>query len=55
MKRLILSASLVLVAGALLAPVAFAAYSRQASTPQEVSSEATIHDLVHHNREARNK
>ncbi|MGB7084331.1 MAG: hypothetical protein WBD47_02165 [Phormidesmis sp.] len=51
MKRLILSASLALMGFAAFAPVAFA---RQASTPQEISSEATIHDLVLHNRGERN-
>ena len=53
MKRLILSASLDLLSSTLLVRVALAA--GQASTPQEISPDATIHDLVHHNREVRRK
>ena len=52
MKRFILSASLVVIAAAALAPAALAG---QASTPQEVSDTATILELVRHNREVRNK
>lgn len=53
MKRLILSASLLVLGMGVLAPAALAA--GQVSTPQELSAEATIHDLVMHNREARNR
>ena len=52
MKRLILSASLAAIAMTLFAPTVFA---RQLSTPNELSENATIHQLVMHNRDARNK
>ena len=53
MKRFILSASLVLLGVATLAPVALA--SSQASTPRQLSDGATITDLVRHNRDVRSK
>ncbi|MGB3291594.1 MAG: hypothetical protein WBB01_01225 [Phormidesmis sp.] len=53
MKRFILSASVVMLGVSAFAPVAFA--SGQASTPREVSEDASIHELVLHNREVRNK
>ncbi len=60
MKRTILSALTVLMAVAAVAPVAQALDTqtnlrRQASTAAELSEDATLHDLVRHNRRARNK
>ena len=52
MKRLILSAALVAITATALTPAAFAG---QASTAQEVSDSATIHELVRHNRRVRDK
>lgn len=52
MKRLILSASLVMLGLTALSPVALA---QQASTPDQLSENATIHQLVLHNRNARDK
>ncbi len=53
MKRLILSASLILLSAAALAPAALA--RQQVSTPSSLSENATITDLVQHNRDARSK
>ncbi|MEM6596987.1 MAG: hypothetical protein AAF810_05645 [Cyanobacteria bacterium P01_D01_bin.36] len=52
MKRFILSASLVAIAATTLAPDASA---NQLSVPSELSETATFHELVLHNRDARNK
>ena len=52
MKRLILSASLAVIATTLLTPTVSA---KQLSVPSELSESATIHQLVLHNRDARNK
>ena len=51
MKRLILTLSMILLGGAMLAPVASA---RQLSTPSELGPDATLAELVRHNRDARN-
>ncbi len=53
MKRFILSASVVMLGMSAFAPIASA--SSQASTPDQISSEATIHDLVLYNRDVRDK
>ncbi len=53
MKRIILSASIALFGALVLAPAALA--NRQLSTPNQLSGEATIHNLVQHNRDVRNK
>ncbi|MGB3299264.1 MAG: hypothetical protein WBA76_13415 [Phormidesmis sp.] len=53
MKHLILSASLIVLSAAALAPAAFA--RQQASTPSSLSENATITDLVQYNRDVRNK
>ncbi len=53
MKRFILSVSALALGITAFAPVAFA--SSQASTPDQISPEATIHDLVLHNRGVRDK
>lgn len=52
MKYLILSASLILLSATALAPAAFA---RQLSTSSSLSENATITQLVQHNRDARSK
>ncbi|MGD1895577.1 MAG: hypothetical protein ACFB16_01350 [Phormidesmis sp.] len=52
MKRFILSVSLAAIAATALTPVAFAS---QASTPGEVSDTATVHELIRHNRDVRDK
>lgn len=54
MKRFILSASVVLLGVSAIAPAALAGNKRQVSTRQEISETATFHDLVRHNRDARN-
>ncbi len=53
MKRFILSASAVMLGMSAFAPVAFA--SSQASTPDEISPDASIQELVLHNRDVRDK
>ncbi|MEL7510299.1 MAG: hypothetical protein AAFN42_23450 [Cyanobacteria bacterium J06554_1] len=60
MKRYILSAVTLLIAATAVAPAAQAldtqtSLGRQVSTPAELSEDATFHDLVRHNRRARNK
>lgn len=52
MKYLILSASLILLSATALAPAAFAG---QLSTPSSLSENATITQLVQHNRDVRSK
>ena len=52
MKRFLLSASVVMLSASAFAPVAFAS---QASVPREVSEDASIHELVLHNRDVRDK
>ena len=52
MKRLILSASLILLGAAAFAPTVLA---RQLSTPGSLSESATITNLVQYNRDARGK
>lgn len=52
MKRFILSMSLVVLGMSAFTPVALA---KQASTPRELSEDATIHDLVLHNRDQRSQ
>lgn len=53
MKRFILSVSALALGITAFAPAAFA--TDQASTPSQISSEATIHDLVLYNRDVRDK
>lgn len=53
MKRFILSVSALALGMAAFAPAVFA--SSQASTPDQISPEATIQDLVLHNRDVRDK
>ena len=52
MKRFLLSASVVILGVSAFAPVALAG---QASTPREISEDASIHELVLHNRSVRDK
>ena len=54
MKRLMLSVSLLVLGMSAFAPAALAR-DRQVSIPQELSADATIHDVVLHNRAARNR
>ena len=53
MRRLIFSASLLVLGMGVLAPAALA--GGQVSIPQELSADATIHDVVMHNRNVRNQ
>lgn len=53
MKRFILSASAVVLGMSAFAPVALA--SSQASTPDQISADASIHELVLFNRDVRDK
>ncbi|MEM6254202.1 MAG: hypothetical protein AAF821_14895 [Cyanobacteria bacterium P01_D01_bin.156] len=60
MKTYILSALTVLMAAATVVPAAQALETSsmvrtQVSTPEEISEDATFHDLVLHNRSVRNK
>lgn len=52
--RVVLAASLAVLGFSALAPAASATQKRQVSTPQEISEDATFHDLLRHNRDARN-
>lgn len=56
MKTYFLSALTVLLATVAVVPVAQAfTTTSQVSTPTELSEDATLHDLVRHNRRVRNK
>lgn len=53
-RRLVLAVSLVALGLSAVAPAASAGSKRQVSTTQEISEDATFHDLIRHNRDARN-
>ncbi|MFK8185326.1 MAG: hypothetical protein AB8B99_18280 [Phormidesmis sp.] len=54
-QRLVLAASLVALGLSAVAPVASAnSGRRQVSSAAEISEDATFHDLIRHNRDARN-
>ena len=55
-RQLVLAASLVMLGLGAIAPTAAVASShRQVSTAEEVSEDATFHDLIRNNRDARRK